>query len=211
MFEDSEETQELGGLTYEMCEQIELYLNGGEKYVYDFIDLFPDSIQVYDADIVEIRNAQLVPKMQGVTYISCTYGNTVKNYNVIVHEGAENVTAWTIDQTFSGVFQGFLGEKYQIRTTNSSSCEISDLKISASTKYAEVDAEELIRLGKNGEIEIIGIGECEIWIRSATNMLDKGVRIKVSSSFKDQALGEAVNRWFDENIALTEEGVITEN
>ena len=210
MFEDSEETGEIG-VRYEICEQIELYLNGETRYIYDFIDWGPDSIQVYDEEILEIRNAQFVPKMQGVTYISCAYGNTVKNYNVIVHDGAENVISWTIGQTSSGVFQGFLGKKYQIRTLNSSNCNISDLKITASTKYSEVGAEELVRLGKNGEIEIIGIGECEIWIRSATNMLDKGVKIKVSSSFEDQMLGEAVSRWFDENIALTEEGVITEN
>ena len=59
---------------YKTGEQIEIYLNSATKSIYEFIAPNPNSINIKDTDIVELQNGILVPKEQGITYVSCIYG-----------------------------------------------------------------------------------------------------------------------------------------
>ena len=197
---------------YKSGVQIELYLNSAtEKQLTDYIDSGASQVSVADKSIVEIQNGVLLPKSQGMTYISCEYGDTIKNYNVIVHNGAESVTDCSISGSSSNAFSAHVGQTYQISTSNTSSCGISELKIDTYTNYGSVEADELISVNSNGEIRVIGIGNCEIWVHSATNASDKGVRISLSSSFAEKTLSSAVTSWMTTNIEPTEVGVITKS
>ena len=196
--------------TYKSGDQIELYLNAStNKRLLDYIDSNASQISVADKDVVEIRDNYLIPKAQGMTYISCLYGNVIKNYNVIVHRGAEFVTSCSISGMSIDVFYGNVGQTYQITTANSSSCDISELEISTYTNYTSVEAEDLISVNADGELRIVGIGNCDIWVHSATNAADKGVRFTITSSFAEEKLLSAVENWVAENIELTQIGVIT--
>ena len=198
------------GMTYETGVQIEIYLNSAPKTVFDYIGANPQSVVIADPDIAELQGGMLIPKKQGVTYITCNYGNVIRNHNVVVYGGAETVTAWQINNTSSDTFVGYVGQRYRITVSNSANCDITDLKLTASTDYDEVEAEDLITLGEDGTLELVGVGECEIRIRSVTNMLDQGVKIKVSSTFEDRTLGNAVDNWFNTHINLMQAGVYTE-
>lgn len=197
---------------YKSGDQIELYLNSAtNKQLADYIDSGASQVSVADKSIVEIQNGVLLPKSQGITYISCRYGDTIKNYNVIVHSGAEYVTSCSISGSSSNIFSAHVGQTYQISTANTSSCGVSELKIDTYTNYGSVEADELISVNSNGEIRVVGVGDCEIWVHSATNASDKGVRISISSSFAENILASAVTNWVTENLESTENGVITKS
>ena len=197
---------------YKSGDQIELYLNSAtSKQLLEYIDSGASQVSVADKSIVEIQNGVLLAKSQGMTYISCKYGDTIKNYNVIVHNGAEYVTSCSISGSSSNTFSAHIGKTYQISTANTSSCSVSELKIDTYTNYGSVEANELISVNSNGEIRVIGVGNCEIWVHSATNAADEGVRISLSSSFAEEELSFAVIGWMTANIEQTEVGVITKS
>lgn len=195
---------------YKAGEQIDLYLYSTcANSVLDYVDAGVVEIFIADKSIVDIENGNWVPKSDGITYISCKYENCIKNYNVIVHKGAEYVTSISIAGLSGSTFLANVGQIYQITTENSSACDVSELKIDTYTDYDEVDPDDLVSISANGEIRVVGMGTCEIWVHSASNAADKGARIFLSSSFSDSILSSAVERWIDANIERTQEGVIT--
>lgn len=198
--------------SYKTGEQIELYLNAkGERRLLDYIGANVSQISIADKSIVDIQNGLFLPKAVGMTYISCKDGETLKNYNIIVYDGAEFVTSCSIADSKSNQFRAHVGQTYRIATENSSSCAVSKLKIDAYTDYASVDADEIISVNKNGEIFVVGKGECEIWVHSATNVADKGVRISIFTAFENDHLSSAVNNWMEENLEPAEADVVTKS
>ena len=194
-------------------EQIELYISSPNyKALLDHIDPEASQVAIADTEILEIRgDGYLIPKSVGITYISCKYDDIVKNYNVIVHKGAEYVTSCKISDSTSSAFNASVGQVYKIEATNSSNCPFSELRVDAYTDYSEVGADELVSISSNGELRAIGVGECEIWIHSATNANDKGVRIAISSDFAEGAFSDAVTQWVENNLEQTQKGVITKS
>lgn len=190
--------------------QIELYLNSNTtKQLSDFIDSEASSVSVSDTRIIEIRDGAIIPKSQGTTYISYKCGEKTKKHTVVVHNGAEFVTSCSIFGATSDPFTASIGQIYQIITSNSSSCPISELKVDAYTSNASIDPGELISISPSGEICFVGIGSCEIWVHSATNAQDNGARMIVSSAFADENLASAVSNWINKNPETNADDVIT--
>ena len=190
--------------------EIVLYLNSeNNKHLSDFVDEGMLTVNVVDHEIVEVEDGVLIPKAKGTTYISCKYENTIKHYSVIVYNGAEFVTSCHISGSTGDSFAAHIGATYQLNTTNSSSCPISELTVDIITGTPTVAADEILTVDENGEIRIVGIGSCEIHVHSATNPTDEGARLTVSSSFADEQLASAVARWMRENEQANESDTIT--
>ena len=197
---------------YRVGEQIELYLSSvATQSLSDFVKETPDVITVADVDIVSVDDGVFRPLKKGITYISLQTGSVLTTYTVIVHDGAKEVTTWAVDGNVTGSLVGYVGKTYQLTTKNSSMCDFSQLLVTATTKYGTVMADDLIEIKSDGTLKVVGVGECEVWIRSATNTQDKGVRFEVVSSIEDEVLDGAIDAWFVANLELQQVNVITKN
>lgn len=98
-----------------------------------------------------------------------------------------------IDDISCKDFYGYVGKTYHITTRNSSKCDLSKLLVTSSKNYSSVVVEDLISIQDDGTLKIVGVGKCEVWIRSATNERDDGVKLKIHSSIKNELTRNAVN------------------
>ena len=117
---------------------------------------------------------------------------------------------WQINNSTATNFMGYVGETYKITAANNVPYDISKYNITVTENYPTVNAEDLALVGSDGSLKLVGVGKCEVWIRSATDASDKGVKFQVTSSIRNKSLGTAINEAFSEKLGSQQNNAITQ-
>lgn len=182
-------------------EQIELYLGGSGADLPQHGSGRMLTCSVDDPDVATVQSGKILPVSEGLTYITCTYQSKTYVHNVIVHEGFESITEVLIDgqRCESGSFVATVGKTYQLSIGGTQEIDPSKVRIRLKESYKNGTADDFVRIDRDGKMTVLGVGEFEVRLQSATNLRDTGCVLRVSSSFQDRNLKDAVSRYFDQN------------